>query len=149
MRIWIIASILSFALFSCKKDAAVIAEKSGAGEIEGTWELKETYGGMSPYMEHPPGNGNLLQFDKTTYTIISGRQVLQQGTYRLANDSVTNLNTCVLEAPSTNVPNRLILDNDIFLRRSVSITGATLSIASGCIPLDGGMAKYRRVQASE
>jgi hypothetical protein len=149
MRTLFVATILAFSLLACKKEnKKAETEENIAGEgIEGTWELSETYGGMSPYTEHPPGNGNLLQFDQTSYKIYTTLQVMQQGTYQLINDSVTNLNTCVLEPAATSEPNRLVLDNEVFLRRSFSITGSTLSIASGCIPLDGGVAKYRRVQA--
>lgn len=149
MRI-VLLLVLAISLIACKKEKeSDSTEDNTTGSIIGTWELKESYSGMSPYRQHPSGNGNLLQFDDATYKIIAAGKVQQQGIYRLTSDSVTNVNTCVLEPPPSNTPNRLIFDNEIFLRRGFSATGKTLTLTTGCIPADGGVSKYRRIEAAQ
>ncbi len=151
MRRWIFFVSIALSVLSCKKENEPVTpeEDNTPGAILGTWELKESYSGMSPYMVHPPGNGMIMKFDSTTYQVMMGGQVQYQGTYRLVKDSVTNVNSCVLEAPSSSAPNRIIYDNEIHLRRGFTVTSKTLTLTIGCIPTDGGVSKYRRVDEAE
>ena len=148
---FLLISLLAVFLFACKKekDALSAEEDNTPGSIQGTWELKETYSGMSPYMQHPPGNGNILTFTDNSYQIIIGGEVRQEGTYSLSNDSVTNVNTCALEAPVSSTPNRIVFDNEVFLHRGFSVTSKTLTLTTGCIPADGGVSKYRWIDGSQ
>ncbi|RYZ53463.1 MAG: hypothetical protein EOO14_15465, partial [Chitinophagaceae bacterium] len=72
MMRFVLFTLLAVFQFACKKEKeAVPAEEDNTpGSILGTWELKETYSGMSPFMVHQPGNGNILKFTDNTYQII-------------------------------------------------------------------------------
>jgi hypothetical protein len=101
---------------------------------------------MMPTTNYLPGNGNLLSFTDTEFTDRRAGQVVQQGTYRLANDSTVNLNSCARMAAKDDKPNTLILENTpAGYKQYFEIKGNTLKIWSGCMALDGGATIYKKV----
>ena len=144
--------LLGLFVASCQKDVPKTTSDPGAwidpapGTITGKWELYQTYGGMSPLTTHAPGNVFELHFDTANYKMYGNGQLRQDGTYQVITDSVINVQTCQLEAPKSSAPNRLVYDNETVVRNGFTATRNSLTITSGCIPLDGGVAIYRRIE---
>jgi hypothetical protein len=151
-RILLPVVLLAFLVVSCRKDSPKTPSDPKAwidptpGTITGKWELYQTYGGMSPLTTHAPGNGFELHFDNANYRMYGNGQLRQAGTYKVLNDSVINVQTCQLEAPESSAPNRLVYDNETVVRNGFTATKNSLTITAGCIPLDGGVAIYRRIE---
>jgi hypothetical protein len=142
----ILSITLTLALFSCRKEK----EKEPLAETDatftGTWELAQSYGGMMPLTNYLPGNGNLLSFTDTEFTDRRAGQVVQQGIYRLANDTTINVNSCARMAAKDDKPNTLILETSpAGYKQHFEIKGNTLKIWSGCTALDGGASIYKKV----
>ena len=143
MRYIFLPAVLIF-LFSCKKES-----RQTSNSLIGKWELHQTFGGMMPTANYAPGNGNLLRFDSTHYEMIRNGQVVDAGSYRLAVDSFTDINSCALLPPASTSPNWILSDSASGLRTYFEIKDDVLKMTSSCMPVDGGGALYKRVLNKE
>jgi hypothetical protein len=129
----------------CKKEKKD-AEEPVRNSILGTWELRQSYSGMTPLVNYPAGEGYKLSFEETGYTMSLNGQVMQQGTYQLTRDSVMDVNSCALIPPLSQGPNTIIYDNNPpSLKIYFEVSNNTLKTTTGCIPADGGWQIYKRV----
>jgi hypothetical protein len=115
----------------------------------GTWELRHSSGGMMRPTSFPAGNGQIIQFEVDSFQYLRNGQVVFHDTYRLMTDSVVDINSCALLPPPSNAPNRIIYSSDPnSLKRFFELSGNTLKIMVGCMPLDGGVSIYRRIESN-
>ena len=150
LRYLSVTTALVLVLAGCKKGGDGAPEETGDGSLTGNWEAYQSYGGMSPLTTYPPGNGNRLTFDGTNYKIYVNGVVAQQGTYELRTDSVVNVQTCALQPAASQAPNRIVYDGNLNGgKQFFELSGNTLKIMSGCIPLDGGWAIYKKRSSSQ
>ena len=136
--------LLFAASWGCKKSAGENEVEETGGELTGNWELAQSAGGMMPLTNFPPGNGHGLHFDGSHYKIFRNGQVVHEGSYQLRTDSLVDVRNCDLLPPASSNPNRIVYDNELFVRNYFVVTGNTLKISTGCIPLDGGWSLYKR-----
>lgn len=131
----------------CKKDGA---EKNGdiRSLLTGTWELRQTSGGMMPGIaNHLPGNGNILKFTDTDYKVYAKGQQVKKGHYTIVADSTIEQSVCLV-FPSGQFSNRIVYDgnqgeNKMFLQ----IINNRLTFISGCYAYDAGSStEYDRLQ---
>ena len=107
--------------------------------LVGTWELRETSGGMIPgATNYPPGNGNVLKFTEDTYIISKNGQVVKSGKYLLVEDTTVEESVCLI-MPKDEYTNRLVYDGDFSATKVfIEISGKRLKFVSGCYALDAG-----------
>ena len=75
-------------------------------------------------------------------------QIISEGNYRLAADSVVDVNSCA-KLPPDSTPNWIIAENNSGFKTSFKIAENTLTLTSGCIPADGGGSVYKKVGNGE
>ena len=129
-------SILAIASVSCKKSTSGDASKS----LVGSWELRETSGGMIPgSTKYPSGNGHLLHFDGSSYEMHDNGQISKSGQYVVVTDTTIQQNVCLV-FPKGAFTNRIIYDNDTTSsKRFFEVNGNQLVFYFGCYALDYGV----------
>lgn len=122
--------------FSCSKSGS----KTNVSDLlVGEWELRQTSAAMNPLVGNfPPGNGKVLKFTDTRYSIYDGTQLVKQGEYAVVADAGVETSVCLV-FPAGQFANRLIYDNDTTGEKQFfQITNNRLSIVAGCYALDAG-----------
>ena len=138
LAILTIVGSLGISFQSCKK-------YEGKKDIDikkaliGTWELRETSGGMMPGVtNYPPANGNILKFTEDTYTIAKNGQVVKSGKYVVVEDTTVEESVCLV-MPKDEYINRIVYDDDFAATKVfIEISGKRLKFVSGCYALDAG-----------
>lgn len=124
--------------FSCCIKQRAAEETGGSLVIIGTWELKHAQNGMSPEINYPSGNGNMLKFADSTYERFTNNTLVKSGHYIIIKDS------SVVQEVGLNIPfgqftNRIIFDNEFSTRKTfIHVLNDTLTLLSGFFPLDAG-----------
>ena len=137
-------------VMACKKDNKTEDNLPVDDSIQGTWELRQSYSGMTPLTDYQSGNGNTVRFDETHFYFYANGQVVRQGTYHVTTDSIVDVNSCELKAASSAKPNRIYFsDNPSSFRFSFEIANNRFTTMSGCVPLDGGWQVYKRISSPE
>ena len=140
--------IITILFAGCRKETGTTETKDGDGPLTGTWELYKSWGGMSPLTHFPEGNGNILEFDRTTFKIMQNGNVTYEGTYQLINDDFIDVNTCTTLPAKNDKPNHIIYNDDpAGIKRYFEVSRKTLRITMSCIAVDGGVSEYRRKSA--
>ncbi len=141
----IILLTMSILAWGCKKSSNNNAG-TGTGNITGTWELREAFGSMSESIKYPAGNGDLLSFDKGSYTKSKAGQVVKNGQFAVVQDTTIAANVCLL-FPTGRYTNRLIYDNNTDTTKIFfEVNGNKLRFYSGCYAYDAGHSEiYERV----
>ncbi|MFC0775760.1 hypothetical protein [Terrimonas alba] len=138
-----IACLTTFT-FSCNKSGSKVEV---ADSLVGEWELRQTSAAMNPLAgNYSPGNGKIVKFTETRYSIYDGGQVVKQGEYRIVADPGVETSVCLV-FPAGQFANRIIYDNDTTSEKQFfQITNNRLSIVAGCYAIDAGhRADYERV----
>lgn len=130
-----IACLTTF-IFSCNK---VGSKVEVADSLVGEWELRQTSAAMNPLVgNYPPGNGKIIKFTETRYSIYDGGQVVKQGEYSIVADPGVETSVCLV-FPAGQFANRIIYDNDTTSEKQFfQITDNRLSIVAGCYAIDAG-----------
>src|SRR5687768_16383191 len=145
IMLFAISGFLTFLTAGCKKENGDDNSEMNTSLV-GIWELRYSSGGMMAPTSYPAGNGPRIRFEETKFQYSKGGQVIFEGTYQLATDSIIDVRTCAKLPPATSAPNRLIYNNNPSgSREFFELSGNTLKIMTGCIPLDGGTSTYKRV----
>lgn len=123
---------------SCQKDNTADGTDI-AGAIIGTWELRQTSGGLGTQVnDYPPGNGNMIKFTNTRYENYENGVLVKSGTYTVIDDASVNESVC-LEFAEGQFTHRIIYDNNYNdTRVFVEIVQNKLNFISGCYSLDAG-----------
>ena len=136
----------AFFLFfgSCNKDGAA---KSSSSSIIGTWELRHAQNGMTPNIDDPKGNGNILVFSGSAYEKYTNGTLVKTGTYTLVRDDSAEASVGLLITPGQ-FTNRIIFDNDLSSPKTfIEVSDNSLISLSGFFPLDGGSRlAYERIE---
>ncbi|MDB5246638.1 MAG: hypothetical protein JWQ40_1032 [Segetibacter sp.] len=133
-------SIIAFAslvsLFpACGKDNST---NNAETRIIGSWELRQSSGGMRAATDYPAANGNILKFTGSNYESFTDGQLVKRGTYSIVSDTTVEASVCLV-LPAGEFRNRIIYDNDDQSTKVfIQITGNKLSIISGCYAVDAG-----------
>jgi hypothetical protein len=69
-------------LFSCKKENIPIQER-----LVGKWELRTTYSSWSGTKTYQPGNGNIFEFTKTSFSSYTNGHLDASGSYTITGDT--------------------------------------------------------------
>lgn len=120
--------LLLFLLFySCKKELTI------EDKLSGKWELCGS-SGWTGSNYYPPGNGNIKEFTRTTYTKYINGQVDETGTYTIIKDTIWG-------QPADRIIYNGVDGNP---KLFISIEGNSISFYSYII--DGGGSRYERIK---
>ena len=137
---------LAILLIKCSKP---VGKTPVSAFLQGEWELRQTSAAMNPLVDnYPPGNGKILKFTDSRYTLYDGSQVVKEGEYAVVEDPTVSTSVC-LEFPSDQFAQRVIYDNDTTVEKQFfQITGNKLSIVAGCYAIDAGhRSDYERINS--
>lgn len=83
LQLFLLLSVTA-CLYACHKD------KQTAPNITGTWELRQTFGGVVGVQNYNPGNGHTYTFTANgSFTQYAGKDtLLNQGTYTIKTSAV-------------------------------------------------------------
>ena len=121
----------------CK--TATIDHLSGsAATLLGKWELREVQAGMTPVKNYAPGNGNSVEFTKTTYKRFSDGILTKSGNYTVVLDNTVMDEVGLVLTPGE-FDHRIVFDEDTRAAKIfVHITKDKLTLLSGFLPVEGG-----------
>ena len=138
---------LAILMIKCSKP---VSKKPMSAFLQGEWELRQTSAAMNPSVDnYPPGNGKILKFTDSRYTLYDGSQVVKEGEYAVVEDPTVSTSVC-LEFPADQFAQRVIYDDDTTVEKQFfQITGNKLSIVAGCYAIDAGhRLDYERINSS-
>ena len=123
--------LLLLSVFGCKKEEPTFQDR-----LAGKWELRKTIGGFTrTTTTYPSGNGNRLEFTKTTFSRIENGQVSESGTYEVIRDT----------AGYGKAGDRIVYNgirSGMFEFFSLEANKLTFSVAA----MDGGGSEYERIK---
>lgn len=137
MKIFLFILLAGISGFNCRKGNVDQINELTASLV-GNWELLEEQVGMTPVKNYAPGNGNRLEFTRTTYKRFSKGILMMSGNYTIVSDN-TVLEETGLVLPDGEFDNRIIFNKDTIATKTfINITKDKLTLLSGFFPVDGG-----------
>jgi hypothetical protein len=133
---------------SCKKNTANKENSDIPTSIAGSWELRQSSGGMMPGAnDYPKGNGNILKFINTNYETYENGRLIKSGQYFIIRDTTVEANVCLV-LPAGRYTNRIIYDSSYNTTKEfIEISNNKLTFISGCYAYDAGhSSEYERLE---
>ncbi len=85
MKVFLVVFFAALIAVACKKESTGAKMKNSANNsLFARWELRVLRGGLQPYTNFAPGNGNMLQFNAdSTYAFYQNNNITSQGTFHI------------------------------------------------------------------
>ena len=143
-----LSAIITF-LIGCEKNKD--NKKEFSDSITGTWELRQTSGGMMPGATNfAAGNGKIIKFTDTAYEMYDNDQLIKDGLYAIVTDTTVEASVCLVFPPGQ-FTKRIIYDGNINSEKQfIQITGNRLSFVAGCYAFDAGhRSEYEKISINK